>query len=59
MKVYIASNGWANIAFNHVTVDGVDVSSAHNFSGLVDQFGMVTLNERLVEHQYTGVGLPQ
>ena len=56
VKVYIAANGWANIAFNHVTVDDVDLSSAHEFSGLADQSGTAKLDSRLVEHQYTGVG---
>ena len=55
VKVYIASNGWANMAFNHVTVDDVDISSAKDISGLVDQFETATLNERLLEHQYDGV----
>ena len=54
VKVYIAANGWANVAFNHVTVDGVDISSAHNFSGIAVQSGTATLDSRLVEHQYTG-----
>jgi len=57
VKVYIASNGWANMAFNHVTVDDVDISSAKEFSGSIDQFGTATLNDRLLEHQYDGVGL--
>lgn len=55
VKIYIASSGWANIAFNHVTVDDVIVSSAHNYSGAANQTGTATLNNRLVEHQYTGV----
>ena len=57
VKVYIAANGWANMAFNHVTVDPVHISSAHQYSGLADQSGMCTLNGRLVERQYTGVGM--
>lgn len=56
VKVYIASNGWANIAFNHVTVDDVTIQSAHNYDGVADQTGSVTLSNRLVEHQYNGVG---
>ena len=58
VKVYIASNGWANLAFNHVTVDDVGIMSAHNFEGSADQSGTATLGGRLVEHQYTGVGSP-
>lgn len=57
VKVYIASNGWANIAFNHVTVDDVDISSAHGYDGAADQSGTATLQKRLVEHQYDGVSL--
>ncbi len=57
VKIYIATNGWCNIAFNHVTVDNVDVYSAHNYDGLADQSGMAALNGRLVEHQYTSVSL--
>ena len=57
VKVYIAANGWANMAFNHVTVDGVDISSAHQYSGLADQTGTAALERRLVEHQYNGVSL--
>ncbi len=56
-KVDIAANGWANIAFNHVTVDGVDLSSAHNYSGLADHTGTATLDGRLLEHQYNDVSL--
>ncbi|MEE4357488.1 MAG: hypothetical protein V2I97_13575, partial [Desulfococcaceae bacterium] len=55
VKIYAASNGWANIAFNHVTVDNADVYSAHNYSGTAQQSGTVTLNSRLAEHSYTGV----
>ena len=57
VKVYIALNGWTNMAFNHVTVDAVDISSAKEFSGSIDQFGTATLNDRLLEHQYDGVDL--
>ena len=57
VKVYIAANGWANMAFNHVTVDGVEISSAQNYAGAADQSGTATLADRLVEHQYDGVGL--
>lgn len=59
VKVYIASNGWANIAFNHVTVDRVDISSACNENNLVDQYDKATLDGRLVEHQYEGVRMQQ
>jgi len=55
VKIYIAANGWANIAFNHVTVDPVDLSSAHHYDGISDQSGSATLGSRLVEHQYDGV----
>ena len=59
VKVYIATNGWCNMAFNHVTVDGVDISSALNYGGTTDQAGTTTLQNRLVEHQYDGVGYQQ
>ena len=55
VKVYIDPSGWANMAFNHVTVDGVDISSAHNYGGTADQSGKATLDGRLVEHKYIGV----
>ncbi|MEE4357121.1 MAG: C1 family peptidase [Desulfococcaceae bacterium] len=55
VKIYAAANGWANIAFNHVTVDNVDVYSAHHYSGSAQQSGTVTLTGRLAEHSYTGV----
>ncbi|MEE4357527.1 MAG: hypothetical protein V2I97_13770, partial [Desulfococcaceae bacterium] len=55
VKIYVASNGWANIAFNHVTVDNVDVYSAHHYNGTAQQSGTVTLYSRLEEHSYTGV----
>lgn len=55
VKVYIASNGWANIAYNHVTVDDVDVYSAHNYGQTPDKSSTVTLSNRLAEHQYDGV----
>lgn len=57
VKIYIASNGWCNIAFNHVTVDDVTIYSAHNYDGAADKKGNVTLNSRLEEHQYDGVSL--
>jgi hypothetical protein len=55
VKIYVATNGWANIAFNHVTVDNVSISSAHNYTGFANQTGTASLNSRLVEHQYNGV----
>lgn len=55
VKIYVASNGWANIAFNHVTVDPVDVYSAHRYNGTAQKSGSVTLSSRLEEHSYTGV----
>ena len=58
VKAYVAANGWANIAFNHVTVDPVDLYSAHDYGGLADQSATATLGHRLVEHRYTGVGVP-
>ena len=57
VKIYIRSDGWANIAFNHVTVDEVDVYSAHNYTTIHDQYGTATLTSRLVEHAYTNVSL--
>ena len=57
VKIYIATNGWANIAFNHVTVDNVDVYSSHQYNGTPDQTGIATLTNRLVEHQYVGVAI--
>jgi hypothetical protein len=56
VKIYIATSGWANIAFNHVTVDPVSVYSAHHYSGSAQQSGQITLGTRLAEHTYTGVG---
>lgn len=55
VKIYIATNGWCNIAFNHVTVDDVTVFSSHHYAGSADQTGISTLASRLVEHQYNGV----
>jgi hypothetical protein len=57
VKIYIAKNGWANIAFNHVTVDNLDVYSAHNYTSTYDQSGTATLSNRLVEHSYNNVPL--
>ena len=55
VKIYIRSDGWCNMAFNHVTVDDVMISSAFGYQGAPEQTGSVTLNSRLDEHQYTGV----
>ena len=55
VKIYIATNGWCNLAFNHVTVDDVIVSSSHNYNGTQDQSGSISLSNRLLEHEYTGV----
>ena len=55
VKVYIDPGGWANIAFNHVTVDEVTLFSAHQYDGSVNQNGLVSLESRLAEHSYTGV----
>lgn len=55
VKVYIDPSGWANIAFNHVTVDDVNIYSAHRYRGVVDNNGTISLSNRLAEHQYTGV----
>ena len=57
VKVYIAANGWANIVFNHVTVDGVTVESAHPYNGSAVMAGGISLDRRLAEHTYQGVGL--
>lgn len=59
VKVYIDRNGWANIAFNHITVDDVIVYTAHNFERIEDKTGRITLNHRLEEHQYDGVTLEE
>ena len=55
VKIYIDPGGWCNVAFNHVTVDDVEVSSAHNYSGIADQSATITTNSRLKQHEYTGV----
>jgi hypothetical protein len=52
VKIYIAANGWRNIAFNHVTVDDVDVYSAYNYDGTADQTDLITLNSRVAAHAY-------
>lgn len=53
VKVYSASSGWTNMAFNHVTVDAVDIYTAYQYSGAVQQSSTITLSSRLAEHQYT------
>ena len=55
VKIYIAASGWCNLAFNHVTVDPVSIDSAHGYAGAAQQSGRVVLDNRLLEHQYTGV----
>lgn len=55
VKIYIASSGWANMAFNHVTVDNISIYSAHHYSGSANQSDLATLDNRLIEHAYTGV----
>lgn len=57
VKIYIATNGWCNIAFNHVTVDPVTVYSAHDYVGTAQQTGSVTLGNRLLEHKYNGIAI--
>jgi len=57
VKIYIAKNGWCNIAFNHVTVDNVTVYSAHHYTGEAQQVGTTLLTKRLVEHPYNGVSI--
>lgn len=57
VKIYIAKNGWANIAFNHVTVDNVQVYSAYKYDGKPKYSSVITLNNRLAEHTYNGVSI--
>ena len=57
VKIYIATSGWCNIAFNHVTVDNVTVYSAHQYGGTADKTDIATLNSRLVQHEYSGVNI--
>ena len=45
-------DGWTNIAFNHVTVDNVDVYSANSYNGYADQSSVISLSKRLAEHSY-------
>ena len=55
VKVYIDQSGWTNMAFNHVTVDPVSIDSAYGYAGVAQTSGSATLNERLLQHEYTGV----
>lgn len=57
VKVYMATNGWCNMAFNHVSVDPVSIYTAHNDSESLSQTGNLTLSNRLLEHRYTGVAI--
>ena len=57
VKIYIAASGWCNIAFNHVTVDPVTVSSAYQYANTADQSSSATLDSRLVQHEYSGVAI--
>ena len=52
VKVYITSSGWANIAFNHVTVADVTTFSAQQYAGSPNKTESVNINGRLKEHQY-------
>ena len=53
VKIYIAADGWCNMAFNHVTVDPVVVYSALNYSGAAQKTGTATTTSRLLEHSYS------
>ena len=53
VKIYIDPSGWCNMAFNHVTVDPVVVSSALNYSGAAQKTGTATTASRLLEHSYS------
>jgi len=52
VKIYMASNGWKNIAFSHVTIGEVDVSSAYQYAGTPDQQGTITLANRVATQPY-------
>ena len=52
VKLYIATSGWSNMAFNHVTVDDVTIYSAYQYAGTPNKTETVSLNGRLKEHQY-------
>ena len=54
VKIYISTGGWANIVFNHVTVDPIDVYSAHGYVGTPQQSATITLDAVKVNHSYTG-----
>ena len=57
VKLYIDPSGWANMAFNHVTVDDVTVYSAHKYAGYANQSDTTGLSDRLSEHQYNDVSV--
>ena len=59
VKIYITTNGWCNIAFNHVTVDPVAIYTAHNYAGSANQSGTITIENRLAQHEYNGVSIDQ
>ena len=59
VKIYISTSGWANIVFNHVTVDPIDVYSAHGYDGTPQQSATITLEAVKVNHSYTGVSVAQ
>lgn len=48
-KIYIATNGWVNIAFNHVSVDPIDVYSSKDG---IDQSGTISIDTRVAAHPY-------
>ena len=52
VKLYIATSGWSNMAFNHVTVDDVTIYSANQYAGTPNKTETISLNGRLKEHQY-------
>ena len=53
VKIYIATSGWCNMAFNHVTVDPVTIQTAQNYTGTYNKTGTITTTSRLIEHSYT------
>lgn len=59
VKIYISTSGWANIVFNHVTVDNIDVYSAHQYDGTPENSSTITLESVKVDHTYTGVSMSQ
>ena len=50
VKIYIATSGWCNMAFNHVTVDPVTIQTAQNYAGTYNKKGTITTTSRLIEH---------